>query len=115
MQCSTDPMSTLFCQTLSKKLETPISSIRNTPIPIRGTPIPIPIPIPSTTGGVKNDTYLPCSAVYQTLSRHHNFNKMSLESIVDGLARGEHRGMEFSVGGVQGLLREMDRGRGVGR
>jgi len=104
-------MSTLFCQTLSKKLETPISSIRNPPIPI-------PIrnnPIPSTTSGVKNDTYLPCSAVYQTLSRHHNFNKMSLESIVDGLARGEHRGMEFSVGGVQGLLREMDRGRGVGR
>ena len=99
MQCRTDPMSTLFCQTLSKKLETPISSLRNTPLP--------------TTTTTKRDTYLPCSAVYQTLSRHHNFNKMSLESIVDGLARGEHRGMEFSVGGVQGLLREMDRGEGV--
>lgn len=97
MQCRSDPMSTLFCQTLSKKLETPISSIRTSPKPT------------TKKDPSKKDTYLPCSAVYQTLSRHHNFNKMSLESIVDGLARGEHRGMEFSVGGVQGLLREMDR------
>lgn len=98
MQCRSDPMSTLFCQTLSKKLETPISSIRTSPKPT------------TKKDTSKKDTYLPCSAVYQTLSRHHNFDKMSLESIVDGLARGEHRGMEFSVGGVQGLLREMDRG-----
>ena len=98
MQCRTDPMSTLFCQTLSKKLETPISSIRTSPKPT------------TKKAPSKKDTYLPCNEVYQTLSRHHNFNKMSLESIVDGLARGEHRGMEFSVGGVQGLLREMDRG-----
>jgi hypothetical protein len=35
---------------------------------------------------------------------------MSLEVIVHGLARGEHRGMEFAVGGVQGLLKEMDKG-----
>jgi hypothetical protein len=35
---------------------------------------------------------------------------MSLEIIVDRLAKEEHRGMEFSVGGVQGLLREMDTG-----
>jgi hypothetical protein len=34
---------------------------------------------------------------------------MSLEVLVDGLARGEHRGMEFAVGDVQGVLREMDR------
>lgn len=52
--------------------------------------------------------YLPCNAVYQTLSRHTNFNKMSLEVIVDGLANRDHRGMEFSVGGIQGLLKEMD-------
>lgn len=54
------------------------------------------------------DTYLPCSAVYQTLSRHRNFDKMSLEVIVDGLAKRDHRGMEFLAGGVQGLLKEMD-------
>jgi hypothetical protein len=35
---------------------------------------------------------------------------MSLEVIVDGLARGEHRGMEFAVEGVQGVLKEMDMG-----
>jgi hypothetical protein len=97
LQCRTDPMSTLFCQTLSKKLETPISSVRSTAIPSR-------------KQKKKEDTYLPCSAVYQTLSRHHNFNKMSLELIVDGLAKGEHRGMEFAVGDVQGVLREMDKG-----
>jgi len=94
-------MSTLFCQTLSRKLETPVSSIRSPPVPAAKKPSPSP---PLT------ETYLPCSAVYQTLSRHHNFNKMSLEVIVNGLAKGEHRGMEFAVGGVQGLLREMDRG-----
>lgn len=95
-------MSTLFCQTLSKKLETPVSSIRSPPVPTKR-----PAREDSQTG---SDTYLPCSAVYQTLSRHHNFNKMSLEAIVDGLAKGEHRGMEFSVGGVRGLLKEMDKG-----
>lgn len=35
---------------------------------------------------------------------------MSLEVIVDGLAKGEHRGMEFAAGGVHGLLKEMDKG-----
>lgn len=75
-----------------------MSSIRSAPIPSR------------KPDRRKDDMYLPCSAVYQTLSRHHNFNKMSLEVIVDGLAKGEHRGMEFAVGGVQGLLREMDKG-----
>jgi hypothetical protein len=99
MQCRTDPMSTLFCQTLSRKLETPISSIRSSPVPTM-----------KKESKKTSDMYLPCSAVYQTLSRHHNFNRMSLEVIVDGLAKGEHRGMEFTVGGVQGLLREMDTG-----
>jgi hypothetical protein len=31
---------------------------------------------------------------------------------VNGLANGEHRGMEFSVGGVHGVLTEMDKGDG---
>lgn len=95
-------MSTLFCQTLSKKLETPISSIRSSPVPTKRPPIKKSQPEP--------DTYLPCSAVYQTLSRHRNFNKMSLEVIVDGLAKGRHRGMELWVGGVQDLLKQMDKG-----
>jgi hypothetical protein len=87
-------MSTLFCQTLSRKLETPISDVRS---------------MINDVEDVDNRTYLPCSAVYQTISRHQNFNKMSLEVIVNGLAKGEHRGMEFAVGGIQGVLREMDR------
>lgn len=99
-QCRSDSMSTLFCQTLSKKLETPVSSIRSPPVPTKR---------PSAGSSKKtSDTYLPCSAVYQTLSRHKNFNKMSLEVIVNGLANRDHRGMEFSVDGVQGLLKEMD-------
>jgi hypothetical protein len=103
-------MSTLFCQTLSKKLETPVSSIRNPPRPTES-----PESSPPTSSHEpsdefsRTDTYLPCSAVYQTLSRHRNFNKMSLEVIVDGLARGEHRGMEFAVDGVEGVLRRMDK------
>lgn len=35
---------------------------------------------------------------------------MSLDVIVDGLAKGEHRGMEFAVEGVEGVLRRMDKG-----
>jgi hypothetical protein len=93
LQCRTDPMSTLFCQTLSRKLEMPVSSVRST----------------QNRSNIESDTFIPCSAVYQTLSRHRNFNKMSLEVIVNGLARGPHRGMEFAAGGVQGLLREMDK------
>jgi hypothetical protein len=92
-------MSTLFCQTLSKRLETPISSVRTTPLPTKK-----PKKFTETS-----DTYLPCSAVYQTLSRHRNFDRMSLEVIVDGLAKREHHGMQFSVGSVQGLLKEMDK------
>jgi hypothetical protein len=79
----------------------PISSLRTPPVPTKK-------PVKKFTE--TSDTYLPCSAVYQTLSRHRNFDKMSLEVIVDGLAKREHRGMEFSVGGVQGLLKEMDKG-----
>ena len=102
-QCRSDPMSTLFCQTLSKKLETPISSLRSPPVPTKR---------PSSKNSqTESDTYLPCNAIYQTLSRHRNFNKMSLVAIVDGLAKGEHRGMEFSVGAVQGLLKELDEGQ----
>ena len=128
LQCQSDPVSTLFCQTLSKKLETPISSIRLPPRPTerpllssssfdhsRDTP-PFssfssssrrPTSPDSSPDDVR-DTYLPCSAVYRTLSRHRNFNKMSLEVIVGGLAKGEHRGMEFSVDGVEGVLKRMD-------
>src|SRR5438270_13223371 len=98
MQCRTDPMSTLFCQTLSKKLETPISSIRTSPKPT------------TKKAPSQKDTYLPCNEVYQTLSRHHNFNKMSLESIVDGLAGGGIGGMGFGEGGVRGWWRGLDRG-----
>jgi len=101
-QCQLDPMSTLFCQTLSRRLKAPLSSIRSSALPSTE-------PC-SATKSETSDTYLPCSAVYQTLSRHHNFNKMSLEVIVDGLVRGKRSGMEFSVGGVQGLLKEMDKG-----
>ena len=98
IQCRSDPISTLFCQTLSRRLESPV-------------PLPLPSQQQSSTDQrPTQSTYLQCSAVYQTLSRHRNFDKMSLEVIVDGLARGEHRGMEFTVGGVHGLLREMDRG-----
>jgi hypothetical protein len=71
---------------------------------------PRPTKKPERKGRGTEDTYLPCSAVYQTISRHRNFNKMSLEVIVDGLANGEHRGMEFAVGGVHGVLKEMDKG-----
>jgi hypothetical protein len=65
---------------------------------------------PERKGQGTEDMCLPCSAVYQTISRHRNFNKKSLEVIVDGLANGEHRGMEFAVGGVHGVLKEIDTG-----
>jgi hypothetical protein len=89
-------MSMLFCQTLSRRLESRVSSIRST----------------AQNNEMEDSpkTFLPCNAVYQTISRHRNFNKMSLEVIVDGLAKGEHRGMELAVGRVQGLLKEMDSG-----
>ena len=130
LQCQSDPMSTLFCQTLSKKLETPLSSVRLPPRPTERPPLSHSSfdhsrdtpPFPSSSSSARRpnssdsssgdvrDTYLPCSTVYQTLSRHRNFNKMSLEVIVGGLAKGEHRGMEFAIDGVEGVLKKMDQG-----
>src|SRR5277367_6768232 len=89
-QCRVDPMSTLFCQTLSRRLETPVSSVRLPPRPTKK---------PETKGRTTEDTYLPCSAVYQTISRHRNFDKMSLEVIVDGLAKGSIGGWSLRLVG----------------
>lgn len=80
-QCQTDPMSTLFCTTVASRAEA-----RET----------------TAVGG----TYIPCSAAYQTLSRHKDFNRADLGQLVGKL---NTRGMQVEVSSVANVLRELDR------
>jgi hypothetical protein len=80
-QCQTDPMSTLFCTTVASRTEEKEAA---------------------TTGG----TYIPCSAAYQTLSRHKDFNRADLGQLVGKL---NTRGMQVEVSSVANVLRELDR------
>lgn len=100
-QCQLDPMSTLFCTTIASRntsdTTSPPKNISTaTPIPTASTAQP-----PTPTG-----TYIPCSAAYQTLSRHKDFNRADLGQLVGKL---NTRGMQVEVSSVANVLRELDR------
>ena len=60
-------------------------------------------PAPSTpTPGM----FIPCSAAYQTLSRHKDFGRVDLGTLVGKL---HTRGMQVEVSSVANVLRELDR------
>jgi hypothetical protein len=58
---------------------------------------------PSTQVG---GTYIPCSAAYQTLSRHKDFNRVDLGTLIGKL---NTRGTQVEVSSVANVLRELDR------
>ncbi|ODQ63268.1 hypothetical protein NADFUDRAFT_53541 [Nadsonia fulvescens var. elongata DSM 6958] len=64
----------------------------------------------STTSSARDEpltgTYIPCAAAYQTLSRHKDFNRVDLGTLVGKLTT---RGMQVEVSSVANVLRELDR------
>ncbi|KAF5102286.1 hypothetical protein D0Z00_000469 [Geotrichum galactomycetum] len=51
-------------------------------------------------------TFIPCSAAYQTLSRHKDFGRVDLGTLVGKL---QTRGMQVEVSSVANVLRELDK------
>lgn len=66
--------------------------------------IALPPGTPTTTNS--SGTFIPCSAAYQTLSRHKEFQRADLGRIVGQL---NTRGMQVEVGSVAKVLQELDR------
>lgn len=66
--------------------------------------IQLPPGTPSTA--TPSGTFIPCSAAYQTLSRHKDFRRVDLANLVGKL---NTRGMQVEVGSVANVLRELDR------
>lgn len=104
-QCQADPMSTLFCTTLASQVEEKSSGgcCGGSKSGSGGcckdkTAAPTPPPAPGT--------FIPCSAAYQTLSRHKDFGRADLGSLVGKL---NTRGMQVEVSSVANVLRELDR------
>lgn len=95
-QCKADPMSTLFCQTLARHAGRAGGKCASDPNRM----------CTKSQTDTSSDFYIPCSAAYQTLSRHQGFNHTSLSSLVGGLSR---RGCEVEVGSVQNVLKELDK------
>lgn len=132
-QCKTDPMSTLFCTTLASRVyaSRSVKSSRHSAIAEEKTEaksgccggsgkagcckdtagdkkalasIILPPGTPSTT--TPSGTFIPCSAAYQTLSRHKDFKRVDLGKLVGKL---NTRGMQVEVSSVANVLRELDR------
>lgn len=120
MQCQSDPMSTLFCTTVASRKQ---SATRSTLPEIErervDTPPPKPLaPIKTLSPAVSisssgyspstqvGGTYIPCSAAYQTLSRHKDFNRVDLGTLIGKL---NTRGTQVEVSSVANVLRELDR------
>ncbi|BFZ57767.1 hypothetical protein PYCC9005_004820 [Savitreella phatthalungensis] len=105
-QCQRDPMSTLFCQSLAAKGVDLIAGGRR--------------PRSFATfehSSVREDhladdssadtVYIPCSAAYQSLSRHPRFGEAELATIVGLMRVREGRGVD--VESVRSALQELDR------
>lgn len=114
-QCQLDPMSTLFCRTLAstsppvekigKGLDRPRLTQQSSSFSTSSARDSTP-PLPDA------GQYVPCSAAYQTLSRHENFDGTDLTSIVRGLDVDRASGRGVAVGSVRDVLRILDRGLG---
>lgn len=96
MQCQSDPMSTLFCTTVASRKQ---SATRSTLPEVEREPKYSPS---TQIGG----TYIPCSAAYQTLSRHKDFDRVDLGTLIGKL---NTKGTQVEVSSVANVLRELDR------
>lgn len=100
-QCQSDPMSTLFCTTLANQVD---KTKKQSGGCCGGS---------KSGGGCCKDkqqesagTFIPCSAAYQTLSRHNNFTRIDLGTLVGKLTT---KGMQVEVSSVANVLRELDK------
>ncbi|KAK9455368.1 hypothetical protein V1511DRAFT_500257 [Dipodascopsis uninucleata] len=97
--CQRDPMQTLFCTSLASKSKGNGGGCGG---------------CPGTNGGccggnksTSNDgAFIPCSAAYQTLSRHKGFKAVELPSLVGKLSTREG---QVEVSSIASILRELDR------
>lgn len=96
--CQRDPMQTLFCTSLASKSGSEGGGCGNCNQP------------GGCCGGKKASTqdpaFIPCSAAYQTLSRHKGFKAVELPSLVGKLTS---KGGQVEVASVATILRELDR------
>ncbi|KAK9469617.1 hypothetical protein V1512DRAFT_256666 [Lipomyces arxii] len=97
--CQRDPMQTLFCTSLASKKSSG-GGCGNCSQP------------GGCCGGSggnsasKDGAFIPCSAAYQTLSRHKGFKAVELPSLVGKLST---KGGQVEVSSVASVLRELDR------
>ena len=130
-QCKSDPMSTLFCQSVStrvssssggccggtspgggccKDIETAIAAplSKRTTRASAASVVKTKFPPPTQTG-----TYIPCSAAYQTLSRHRAFDEATadLGALVRPLViqSVDGRCPQVEVSSVRDVLKMLDR------
>ncbi|KAK9446858.1 uncharacterized protein V1518DRAFT_422819 [Limtongia smithiae] len=99
-QCQRDPMQTLFCTSLAASKGSSGGGCGNCNKP--GGCCGGAGAAASSTDGM----FIPCSAAYQTLSRHKGFKAVELPSLVGKLST---KGGQVEVASVAGVLRELDR------
>lgn len=126
-QCQADPMSTLFCTTLASHIEDKGKSTAQAKSSGDGCcggsksggaggcckdkSSTSAAPLAPTTAAQEPapgapGSFIPCSAAYQTLSRHKDFSRANLGQLVGKLYT---RGMQVEVSSVANVLRELDR------
>lgn len=115
-QCKTDPMSTLFCQSVATRMQ----SDKAVPVgccggnAAGGGCCKDPPPPPVRKKSANDDrTYIPCSAAYQALSRHRAFDEAAadLGSLVRPLVIQSVNGNcpRVEVSSVRDVLKMLDR------
>lgn len=115
-QCQLDPMSNLFCKTLADATTTAAAAAA-----LPGTSVRPPLTTKSSAFSISSardttpprsevaETYVPCSAAYQTLSQHQNFKESSIRDIVSGLEVDKSVGRGVELSSVRSVLRILDR------
>lgn len=114
-QCLMDPLSSLFCRTLADSAKMNIISPATTRPPL------LHLSSSFSTSSARDTTpprselvsrYVPCSAAYQTLSKHENFDQNSLETVVSSLEVDKAAGRGVELDSVRSVLRILDLGLG---
>lgn len=121
-QCKADPMSTLFCQSVATRIQSSSSSGGCCGGNASGSgdcckdiesAVPTPPKLDTRSKQADGKTYIPCSAVYQTLSRHRAFDDAAadLGALVRPLViqSVDGRCPQVEVSSVRDVLKMLDR------
>lgn len=116
-QCRNDPMSTLFCQSVAARqavcadIEAAAAVTAAAAGRSKRKSAGRKKAAAAGTAGEEAKTYIPCSAAYQTLSRHHGFRSEDLGKLVRPLViQGvEGRCPQVEVSSVRDVLKQLDR------